>query len=261
MTTAGRPEAAPTVQAAVHVLPAQWPSLPGVHAFTTLRGGGVSQPPFAGLNLRDGQGDDPLAVRQNRALLRKLLPADPVPLNQVHGVAVWDADAPRASGEPPTADAAVTTRRNTVLEIQTADCLPVLIADTQGRAVGAAHAGWRGLASGVIEATLDALQARVPDGQWQVWLGPAIGPQAFEVGAEVREAFVAQNPAAAGAFQPGAPDKFLADIYLLARQRLAARGVSAVYGGGLCTVSDAQRFFSYRRDRVTGRMASLIWLA
>jgi hypothetical protein len=155
----------------------------------------------------------------------------------------------------------VTTRRNTVLEIQTADCLPVLIADTQGRAVGAAHAGWRGLAGGVIEATLHALQARVPDGQWQVWLGPAIGPQAFEVGAEVREAFVAQNPAAAGAFQPGAPDKFLADIYLLARQRLAARGVSAVHGGGLCTVSDAQRFFSYRRDRVTGRMASLIWLA
>jgi YfiH family protein len=259
--TAGRLEAAPAVRAAIQVLPAQWPAIAGVHAFTTLRGGGLSKPPFAGLNLREGQGDDPVAVRGNRALLRSLLPSDPVPLNQVHGVAVWDADAPHTSGEMPTADAAVSLHRGTVLEIQTADCLPVLIADRKARAVGAAHAGWRGLAAGVIEATLDALQARVPDGEWQVWLGPAIGPRAFEVGAEVRDAFVAQDPAAEAAFLPGAPGKYLADIYLLARQRLAARGISVVHGGGLCTVSDAERFFSYRRDRVTGRMASLIWLA
>jgi len=235
-----------------------WPAPPGVRAAVTTRHGGVSLTPYASFNLGTHVGDDPAAVAANRARLRALLdlPADPDWLCQVHGACA--VALPTAAGT--CADAAYTQQPGVVCAVLTADCLPVLFCDRAGRRIAAAHAGWRGLVNGVLEATLTAAQLRPAD--TLAWLGPAIGPTAFEVGAEVRAAFLAQDPQAATAFvpQPNQPGHWLADLYTLARQRLANYGVSAVYGGGRCTYHEAALFYSYRRERDTGRMASLIWL-
>ena len=232
-----------------------WPAPRHVQAFMTTRAGGVSTGSYAGLNLGDHTGDDPAAVAQNRARLRTHLPAEPCWLTQVHGHAVCRADDPAASRR---ADAAVARLSKVVCAVLTADCLPVLLCDLGGSAVAAAHAGWRGLAGGVLEAAVAAMDA--PPRELMAWLGAAIGPQAFQVGEEVRAAFVADLPTCAQAFVPDAlPSKWRADIYQLARLHLARAGVTRVYGGGLCTVADAERFYSYRRDGVTGRMAAVIW--
>ena len=233
----------------------EWPAPPRVRSCVTTRAGGVSLPPFDRLNLGTHVGDDAEAVAQNRSRLQALLGCQPTWLNQVHSPDVVEATPAQVL----TADASWTATPGVAALVMTADCLPVLFCDRAGTRVAAAHAGWRGLAGGVLENTLDALA--LDPAETLVWLGPAIGPEAFEVGAEVREAFVAQHAEAASAFVPGAQaGKFMADIYQLARIRLAAQGVTAVYGGGLCTVSD-ERFFSYRRAARTGRFASLIWLA
>ena len=232
-----------------------WPAPSRVRALVTTRAGGGSTGAYASMNLGQRVGDDPATVDANRRLLRSLLPAEPNWLHQVHGAKVVRAEGP---GEGREADAAVTTQANCVCPIMIADCMPVLFADREGRAVGAAHAGWRGLAAGVLENTIGALGVAPAD--LIAWLGPAIGPSAFEVGSDVRDAFIAINPAAADAFHAQRPGKWLADLFLLARQRLARAGVSDVYGGGLCTYSDPKRFFSHRRDKVSGRMAALIWM-
>ncbi|WP_024619499.1 peptidoglycan editing factor PgeF [Pseudomonas kilonensis] len=231
-----------------------WPAPARVKACVTTRAGGVSLAPFDSLNLGDHVGDDPAAVAENRRRLTDQFAITPAWLQQVHGIAVVEADPAQVA----TADASWTDTPGIACTAMTADCLPVLFCNRAGTRVAAAHAGWRGLANGVLEATLDSLA--VPADEILAWLGPAIGPQTFEVGPEVREAFIAQLPQAAQAFtaSPNA-GKFLADIYTLARLHLAARGVTAVYGGGLCTVTDP-RFFSYRRNPRTGRFASLIWI-
>jgi len=238
------------------ILHPEWPAPPRVRALQTLRGGGCSPAPWDSCNLGDHVGDAPERVAANRASLRALAPNKPCWLRQVHGVAVVDAAA--ASGVP-AADAAFTRRPGSVCAVMTADCLPVLFCDRAGSVVAAAHAGWRGLAAGVLEATVAAMGA--PPDELLAWFGPAIGPRCFEVGGEVRAAFVDRDPAAAGAFQALGGNKWLADIYALARLRLAAVGVTKTFGGDHCTVSEAGRFFSYRRDGTTGRMATLIWLA
>jgi YfiH family protein len=237
------------------ILP-DWPAPARVKCLMTTRAGGVSQAPWGSLNLGDHVGDDPAHVAANRARLRRQLPAEPGWLRQVHSARVVEL------GREPNreADAALTRQPAQVCAILTADCLPVLLCDRAGSVVAAAHAGWRGLANGVLEATVAAMN--VPPGEVLAWMGAAIGPHAFEVGDEVREAFIAQHAAASGAFvsQP-ASGKWLADIYRLARIRLGHAGVKAVYGGGRCTFTEANSFYSYRRDGITGRMASLIWLA
>lgn len=231
-----------------------WPAPASVRACVTTREGGVSEAPFDSLNLGDHVDDRPEAVAENRRRLTEHLSIQPVWLQQVHGITVVHADP----GIVATADASWTATPGIACAAMTADCLPALFCDRAGTRVAAAHAGWRGLAAGVLEATLDSLD--VPADEVLVWLGPAIGPQAFEVGAEVREVFINQLPEAAEAFVPSNnAGKFMADIYLLARLRLAERGVTAVYGGGFCTVTDP-RFFSYRRASRTGRFASLVWL-
>lgn len=237
--------------------PLDWPLPPGIHALTTTREGGVSVGPYASLNLGDHVGDDPVAVAANRHRLAVQLPASPVWLRQVHGTAVYRLSAGLSPEAPaPEADAAWTDAPARVCAIMTADCLPVLLASADGRAVGAAHAGWRGLQAGVLDAVVAAMGGGAG---LTAWLGPAIGPQAFEVGDEVRAAFVAVDGGAAVAFVAASPGKWLADLALLARRRLHRAGVAAVYGGGECTFRDASRYFSYRRDGVTGRMATLIW--
>ncbi len=238
-----------------HCLTPDWPAPKHVMALQTTRTGGCSAPPYASLNLGSHVGDAALAVSRNRMLLAPLLPSEPVWLNQVHGVVVADAGQTICL---PEADASVATHPGAVCVVMTADCLPVLLCDEQGTVVGAAHAGWRGLCDGVIEATVRAMQ--VPPPALMVWLGPAIGPAAFEVGDEVRAAFVAQQPQAAAAFVAGKEGKWLADLYQLARLRLQALGITRIYGGDQCTYSDEQRFYSYRRDGVTGRMGTFIWL-
>lgn len=231
-----------------------WPAPASVKACVTTREGGVSEAPFDSLNLGDHVDDRPEAVAENRRRLTDHFSIKPAWLQQVHGIAVAHADP----GIVATADASWTATPGIACAAMTADCLPALFCDRAGTRVAAAHAGWRGLAAGVLEATLDTLD--VPAEEVLVWLGPAIGPKAFEVGPEVREVFINQLPAAAEAFLPSHnAGKFMADIYLLARLRLAERGVTAVYGGGFCTVTDP-RFFSYRRASCTGRFASLIWL-
>ena len=239
------------------VLP-DWPAPANVRAAVTTRIGGVSHAPYDGFNLAAHVGDDPAAVHANRARLRTALalPAEPVWLKQVHGVAVVDA---AQGGVEPEADGAFATQPGVVCAVLTADCLPVLLCNRAGTKVAALHAGWRGLAGGVIEAGVRAMG--VPGSELLAWLGPAIGPASFEVGAEVRAAFNQHDVQAAQAFRAAREGKYLADIYLLARQRLQRLGVATVYGGGFCTVIDRVRFFSYRRDGATGRMASLIWLA
>jgi len=230
-----------------------WPVPPGVRVASTFRSGGVSAGPFASLNLGDHVGDEPERVAENRRRLRTALdlPSEPVWLNQVHGSEVVIAESPRTR----TADAAWTAARGVVCAVMTADCLPILLCDRQGTRVAAVHAGWRGLAGGVVEAAVAALDTR----DLLAWLGPAIGPEAFEVGDDVRQAFIERLGDCDEAFFP-ANGKWQADLYALARLVLNRTGVTAVYGGGFCTYSDPTRFFSYRRDGQTGRMASLIWL-
>ena len=236
-----------------------WPAPRSVRALITTRAGGVSRGAYAGLNLSMRAGDDIEDVAHNRARLRQSLPAEPLWLRQVHGTTVAEADGMDGS---PEADAAVARRPGTVCAVLTADCLPLLLCDEAGTVVAAAHAGWRGLSSGVIEQTLRVMDR--PPAALLAYLGPAIGPAAYEVGAEVRAAFIAADrggdPQAGAAFTPGKPGKFYADLYALARQRLARSGVVRVYGGGYCTYTERERFFSYRRDGATGRMASLIWM-
>ncbi len=232
-----------------------WPVPPNVRSLMTTRQGGVSGAPWASFNLGDHVGDDPAHVAANRARLREQLPAEPGWLKQVHSARVVEL----GRDVNPEADASFTREAGQVCAVLTADCLPVLFCDRAGSVVAAAHAGWRGLARGVLEATVAAMAAEPR--QILAWMGAAIGPQAFEVGDEVREAFIGCHAEAAAAFVPQAPGKWLADIYQLARIRLACAGVRAVYGGGRCTYSEAESFYSYRRDGVTGRMASLIWLA
>lgn len=260
-----------------------WPAPASVRSLITTRHGGVSAAPYASLNLGEHVGDELGAVTENRRRLALSLPAPPCWLNQVHGTTVVDA-ADVGSAQVPAADASIARRGGVVCGVITADCLPVLLCDRAGSVVAAAHAGWRGLQAGVIERTVAALG--VAEGQLLAYLGPAIGPLAFEVGDEVRMAFVDARAEAAAAFTPLSDrprherkdccegpfprpaegltkhsSKWLADIYLLARQALDSVGVDAVYGGGYCTVHETSRFFSYRRDGVTGRMASLVWLA
>ncbi len=233
-----------------------WHVPANVHAFQTTRTGGLSVAPYHSLNLGDHVGDDPLTVVQNRMLLNQMLPSEPVWLEQVHGIAVVDAGMATCR---PRADASVARRGGAVCVVMTADCLPLLLCDRQGTVVAAAHAGWRGLADGVIEATVAVMGVAPQD--VQVWLGAAIGATAFEVGEEVRAVFVAQDPLAAMAFVPSAtPGKYLADLYALARLRLNALGITAISGGDLCTYRDSAGFFSYRREGVTGRMGAFIWL-
>ena len=283
------------------VLQANWPTPPGVHAFTTLRSGpGVSAPPFDRFNLGSRCGDDPLTVEANRRALVEAygLPAAPRWLRQVHGTGVVrltthagatsvaspppgttrtsaGGDLPEDAGESsrltsllpglelsetdaePEADAAVTSTPGVVLAILTADCLPVVFAAADGSEIAAAHAGWRGLATGVLEATVAAMHT--PPAAVTAWLGPAAGPQAYEVGEEVFEAFVAPHPAAAHAFIATRRDHWHVDLYALARQRLLAAGVHDIHGGGLCTISDRAAFYSHRRDQRTGRMATVVW--
>jgi YfiH family protein len=239
-----------------------WPAPAHVHAASTTRQGGASTAPYDSFNLASHVGDDAQCVQQNRWLLRQALqlPAEPAWLEQVHGVEVVEASG--LSG-PCAADASISTECGVVCTVMTADCLPVLMCDRRGRGVAAAHAGWRGLAAGVIEATAKRLCQRLDcdAGELLVWLGPAIGPQAFEVGSEVRDAFTANDTAAGQAFIANRPGHWLADIYLLARQALRRQGIEAVYGGGRCTYNEVENFFSFRRNSTTGRMASLIWLS
>jgi YfiH family protein len=235
----------------------EWPAPANVRALITTRSGGVSTGPFASMNL--GQrldDDDQESVRINRATLRDLLPAEPKWLRQVHGVNVVNADKLQ---QPVEADAAVARNPGSVCSIMIADCLPVLLTDRAGSVVAAAHAGWRGLAAGVLENTVRAMQSA--SDELLAFLGPAIGPAAFEVGADVRDAFLARSTDAETAFVAHQPGKWRADLFALARQRLHAIGVTQIHGGGVCTYSDPRRFFSHRRDKITGRMAALIWLA
>ena len=241
----------------VPIIP-DWPVPAGVASLVTTRSGGLSRDAFASLNLGDHVGDDPAAVAANRDIVRQHVGGEPAWLSQVHGTRVVDAAEFVGVAIPPEADASFARRRGAACVVMTADCLPVLFCDTAGTVVAAAHAGWRGLQGGVLEATVAAMG--VPAASLMAWLGPAIGPEAFEVGGEVRDAFMAGDPEAAEAFKPAANGKWLADIYHLARQHLARLGVTRVFGGGFCTVSENERFFSYRRDGKTGRMASLIWL-
>jgi len=230
-----------------------WPAPPGVRALTTTRVGGFSQGAFAGWNLGAHSGDDWETVKTNRALLAQFGVPSPTWLHQVHAQQVVYLPG----NTQPSADAAWTDQIGVSCAVLTADCLPVLFCSQDGSRIAAAHAGWRGLAAGVLESTLHALG--VAPHRVLAWLGPAIGPQAFEVGAEVYAAFVTHDRAAASALVPNRPGHWYANLYLLARQRLAACGVHQVYGGDFCTLSDTQRFFSYRRDGQTGRMACVIW--
>ena len=232
----------------------EWPAPANVKALITTRNGGVSRGPFASFNLGLRTGDDPEAVIANRAQLRRLLPQEPKWLAQQHGTRVVEVDGIE---DAPPADAGIARRPGTVCAIMVADCVPVLFTDRSGTLVAAAHAGWRGLAGGVIENTVRGMS--VVPGEVLAYLGPGIGPGAFEVGADVRDAFVARDALATRALVPLRAGKWLADLYALARLALTRAGVTQVHGGGFCTLSDALRFYSYRRDRVTGRMAALIW--
>ena len=234
-----------------------WPAPQPVRALITSRIGGVSVNAYASLNLAEHVSDAPPAVRRNREILRAVLPQEPHWLQQVHGTQVLRISG--AVAGVAEADAAVSAVANQVCVVLTADCLPVLFCADDGSQIGVAHAGWRGLAAGVLQRTVQAMT--LPGARLLAYLGPAIGPHAYEVGPEVRAEFVAADAEAVTAFQPvPGSDKYLADLYLLARQCLRRLGVTRVYGGNFCTYSEPQRFFSYRRDGATGRMASLIWL-
>jgi YfiH family protein len=238
-----------------HYLIPDWPAPRNVRSLQTTRHGGQSVAPYDSFNLGDHVGDTPQAVAHNRQRLAQLLPSEPVWLNQVHGIEVANADRADCVQQ---ADAAVARQRGTVCVVMTADCLPVLLCDEAGTVVGAAHAGWKGLAAGVIEATIKEMG--IEPQKLLAWLGPAISQSAFEVGGEVRDLFLAQEAQASEAFLPGTEGKWMADIYLLAHQRLHALGVLRIYGEENCTFGNPKQFYSYRRDNVTGRMGTFIWL-
>jgi YfiH family protein len=231
-----------------------WPAPVNVHAAVTLRTGGVSQGNYASLNPAQHVGDDPAAVDQNRRIIKEMLalPSEPVWLNQIHSNVAVEAIPGMALTQ---ADASYSTQAGVVCAVMTADCLPLLVCSQNGMEIAAIHAGWRGLLDGVIDNTVAILRHK----ELMVWLGPAIGPEQFEVGEEVRAAFVAKSSDYASGFKPINQNKWLADIYHLARINLAKLNISDVYGGGFCTVTDQERFYSYRRDRHTGRMTALIW--
>jgi len=231
-----------------------WSVARRVRALITTRAGGVSSGAFASLNLGERAGDDALHVARNRAILRAILPAEPKWLRQVHGAVAIDADQATADTE---ADGAVARVAGTVCALLTADCLPLLLADRDGKVVGIAHAGWRGLASGIVASVVRRMG--VPAKALVAYIGPGIGARRYEVGEDVRSAFVDKDPDADRAFAPLRSGKYLADLYELARRRLRNAGVTEIHGGGFCTASE-ERFFSYRRDRITGRMASLGWV-
>jgi YfiH family protein len=250
------------------MLTPDWPAPAGVHAVCTTRTGGVSAAPYDSLNLGDHVGDNPAHVAANRAILEQAIGAKPIFLNQVHGTQVVALDTTTPDGT--VADACLTGQPGVACTVMVADCLPVLFASADGRRVAAAHAGWRGLAGqggvGILEATVKRMQS--PDMSAHdilAWLGPCIGPQVFEVGDEVRAAFTVSDPLAGDCFKPVSAGKWLADLAGLARLRLRALGLNQIYGNDSsatwCTVGNASRFFSYRRDRVTGRFAASIWLA
>ncbi len=253
----------------LQILSPDWPAAPWVRALVTTRGGGVSAAPYASLNLGSHCGDAPQAVAENRIRLAALLPGEPLWMNQVHGTTILDADrwvAPAAAVKragradlEPQADAVLATRPGVVCAVLAADCLPILVVSESRGAVAAIHAGWRGLAAGVIEKSMRRLGGSESA---LVFLGPAIGPLAYEVGGEVRAAFMRRAPDLDQAFAPGRPGRWLLDLYAAARLRLRACGVPAarIYGGNFCTHTDRERFFSYRRDGATGRIASLIWI-
>jgi YfiH family protein len=236
-----------------------WPAPGHLRVLSTLRGGGISTGPYASLNLAAHVGDDPRSVAANRLLLREAvhLPGEPLWLEQVHGIDVARHDG--TASAPPRADAAYAVEPQRICAVLTADCLPVVLTDRGGTRIAVAHAGWRGLLGGVLEATVAALAA--PPGELLAWLGPAIGPDAFEVGNEVQEGFLQRWPEAAGCFRPNSRGRQQADLYGLARIALGRAGVVAVHGGGWCTHREASRFFSFRRDGATGRMATLAWIA
>jgi len=246
----------------LRALTPDWPALPRVRSAFTLRVGGVSESSYRELNLGAHVGDEPAAVMDNRQRVRRALslPAEPLWLSQVHGTAVFDADAapPDPDAAPPRADAALTRQAGRVLSVLVADCLPVLIARCDGSAVAVAHAGWRGLAAGVLENAVAALGSAAQP--LQAWLGPGIGPNHFEVGAEVRAAFCEPRPQDASAFVANARGRWQCDLPALARARLAALGINRVYGAPRCTFARPELFYSHRRDGVTGRMAALLWL-
>ncbi len=243
----------------------EWSAPENIRAFSTVRYGGVSESPYQGddsgkngLNFGMHVGDSLLDVQKNRAILRKELPAEPVWLNQVHGTTVVNGEGVLGI---PDADASFSEKNGIVCTIMTADCLPVLLCDKAGTVVAAAHAGWKGLAGGILENTVTVMREKT-NSEIMAWLGPAIGPDAFEVGEDVRRAFVQKNPLMGSAFvvRKNMAGKYLADIYALAKMTLDKLGVTDVSGGGFCTVTDKERFYSYRRDGVTGRMASGIWM-
>jgi YfiH family protein len=234
-----------------------WPAPRRVRAFVTTRAGGVSEGEYASMNLGVSSGDEPDRVARNRAAVRAHLPGDPLYLAQVHGTGLinWGTTPINLT---PKADASITATPGRVCVVLTADCMPVLLATVTGDKVGVAHAGWRGMAAGVIENAVAAMQAE--PGDVVAWMGPTIGPDAFEVGPEVREAFVSQDTGADVAFRSHRPGKYMADLYALARRRLMNAGVKQVHGGGFCTYHEADRFFSYRRAQKSGRMGAFIWI-
>lgn len=234
-----------------------WPAPRRVRAFVTTRAGGVSTGEYASMNLGRHSGDDAEKVARNRLIVRERLPAMPRWMAQEHGAEVADLDR-LAEDEVATADAATASVPGRVGVVLTADCMPLFLCDERGHRVGVAHAGWRGMAAGVIENTVRALGAE--PAKLMAWMGPTIGPAAFEVGPEVREAFVATDPGAAVAFVRHKPGKYMADLYALARLRLQSAGVARVFGGGFCTYLEADRFFSYRRQQKSGRMGAFIWM-
>lgn len=258
------------------VIQPDWPAPARVRAASTLRAGGVSRGSYASLNLSAGVGDDEASVARNRRILLEMLdlPAEPLWLRQVHGTSVLELDGSdppattphpeqRSSGPPslsqtPVADGAVTSRPGQPCAVLTADCLPVLFCDISGTRVAAAHAGWRGLAGGVLESAVRRMG--VEPGQLLAWVGPGIGQEAYEVGGEVREQFVASEPNAVECFTANANGRWQADLHGLARRRLRSAGVRMTYGGGWCTHSESKRFFSHRREAPCGRMATMIWL-
>jgi YfiH family protein len=232
----------------------EWPAPENIHAATTLRTGGVSASAYASLNPALHVGDKTEKVTENRQIIKNMLslPSEPVWLNQIHSNLVIDAAKSEALQQ---ADASYTKEPGIICTVMTADCLPLLVCDTDGTCVAAIHAGWRGLLAGVIANTIQALQKQ----NLMVWLGPAIGPECFEVGAEVRDVFVSKSASFISAFKEQEHDRWLADIYQLARTELSIVGIDKIYGGGFCTVTEQARFYSYRRDKETGRMATLIW--
>lgn len=233
-----------------------WPVPEAIKAVSTVRSGGVSEGPYASMNLADHVGDQSADVARNRRILQQRieLPSDPVWLQQVHGRRMIQAEH-AAPGE--RADASYTNRSNVVCAVMTADCLPVLLYERRSRTVACVHAGWKGLAAGVLQQAVDS----VADGDWVAWLGPAIGPGAFEVGDAVRAALLSESDRVITAFIPNGAHSWLADLYEIARILLRSHGVQQIYGGGFCTFAESDRFFSYRRDGLTGRMATLIWVA